>query len=185
MRDVPHHIKVFLQSHEGMFLKPYLCPAKVWTYGVGATRDLNGNRVTASTPPLTQDQAFQLLERDLRSAMRSVDRLIKVPLTNNAYFALVSFVFNLGGGALQVSTLRKVINRGELDRVKHELNKWVWAGRPKRKLAGLIRRRHEEGELFFTQDMQVPMPEPEEVDVISPRRTLWPSSRRRFRLGRR
>lgn len=159
MRPVPKHIHRFLEGHEGLSLVPYLCPAKVWTYGIGATRDINGNQVTADTPPITREQAYRLLDRDLISAMRSVDRLIVPLLSDNAYFAVVSFTFNLGGGALQISTLRKVINRGEFDRVQEEFNKWVWGGRPKRKLPGLIRRRKEESVLFFTSDIAVANPD--------------------------
>lgn len=38
-------------------------------------------------------------------------RLIKVPLTDGQFDALVSFTFNLGSGALQRSTLRRKVNR--------------------------------------------------------------------------
>ena len=57
----------------------------------------------------------------------AVLRLIRVPLTDGQFDALVSFTFNLGAGALQCSTLRRQTNRGEHDAAALEFLKWVWA----------------------------------------------------------
>lgn len=190
MREIPQHILDFVKGHEGVRLAPYPDPVGIWTIGVGATRGLDGKPVTKEHPVLTMEQVDMLLRRDIKTAQRSVERLIAVPLSDNAYGALVSFAFNLGGGALQVSTLRKVINRGDLDCVQKEFEKWVWAGRPKRRLPGLIRRRHEEALLFFTPDLASvaepasPSPSPELVQESptssDPRESWWrPRWRRR------
>lgn len=69
-------------------------------------------------------------------------RLIKVPLTDGQFDALVSFTFNLGSGALQRSTLRRKVNREEHADVPREFLRWVWAGG--KKLKGLIKRREAE-----------------------------------------
>jgi len=130
-----------IRRFEGFKSEPYLCPAGVWTIGYGSTRGIN-----EQTPPITEQQAEELLKRDLSSAEASVCRLIYVPLTDNQFAALVSFTFNLGGGALQRSTLRQKLNRGDYDSVPAELLKWCRAGG--RKLNGLLRRRIAEGELF-------------------------------------
>jgi lysozyme len=74
-------------------------------------------------------------------------RLIAVPLTAGQFDALVSFTFNLGGGALQRSTLRRKVNREEHAAVPAELMEWVWAGG--RKLKGLVRRREAEAALYL------------------------------------
>ena len=50
--------------------------------------------------------------------------------------ALRSFTFNLSASALQRSTLRRKVNRGEHDAVPAELRRWVWAGGRKLKRAG-------------------------------------------------
>lgn len=76
-------------------------------------------------------------------AERAVLRLISAPLTDGQFDALVSFTFNLGAGALQRSTLRRKVKRGEHENVPVELMKWVWAGG--RKLPGLVRTRQAEG----------------------------------------
>lgn len=79
-----------IKEYEGLHLNPYWCPAKIWTIGYGHTRTVrSGMRITA-------EQADQLLEEDLRIAGRAVTRLVKVPLNDNQFAALVSFVFNVG-----------------------------------------------------------------------------------------
>lgn len=90
----------------------------------------------------------RLLWAELEKDQQAVRRLITVPLTQGQFDALVSFVFNLGSGALQRSTMRQKINREEHDEVPAELMKWVWAGG--RKLNGLIRRRQAEGLMYMS-----------------------------------
>ena len=88
---------------------------------------------------IDEETAEDLLRRDLEVAERAVLRLIRVPLTNGQFDALVSFTFNLGSDALQRSTLRRKVNREEHAEVPAEFMRWVWAW--ERKLRGLIRRR--------------------------------------------
>lgn len=95
---------------------------------------------------LSEVAARALLRQDVAVAERAVAKFITAPLTQNQCDALVSFTFNLGGGVLQRSTLRRVLNRGEYDAVPREMMRYVWAGG--RKLPGLIRRRAAEAELF-------------------------------------
>lgn len=69
-------------------------------------------------------------------------RLISVLLTDGQFNALVSLTFNLGAAALQRSTLRRKVNRGEHETVPAELIKWVWAAG--KRLPGLVLRRKAE-----------------------------------------
>lgn len=87
-----------------------------------------------------------LLIKDVLLAEQAVCRLIKVPLTDGQFDALVSFTFNLGSGALQRSTLRRKVNRQEHEAAPAEFIKWVWAGG--KKLKGLVRRREAEAMLY-------------------------------------
>ena len=82
----------------------------------------------------------------MRRFERSVLRLINVPLEDGQFDALVSFAYNLGGGALQRSTLRKKVNREHHELVPREFRKWVYAGGCK--LRGLVRRRNAEADLY-------------------------------------
>ena len=61
-------------------------------------------------------------------AERAVLRLINVPLTDGQFDALVSFTYNLGGGALQRSALHRKINREERAEVPEQFMRCVWAG---------------------------------------------------------
>jgi lysozyme len=121
---------------------PYLCPAGYPTVGYGHLI-MDGEDFSKG---LSQLEAEQLLAFDLKSDEATVLRLIEVPLTQGQFDALVSFTYNLGGGALQRSTLRRKINRGEHGDVPEELMRWVWAGG--RQLKGLIRRRQAEGVMY-------------------------------------
>ncbi len=132
----------FIKSFEGFSAVPYLCPARVWTIGYGSTKG-----VTKDTPPMTQQEASELIAQEVVRYENSVRRLITVPLTQNEYDALVSFTYNLGGGVLQYSTLRMKINRSEKKEAAKEFLKWVYSAKVKSK--GLMRRRLSEMELFL------------------------------------
>jgi len=58
-------------------------------------------------------------------AERAILRLINVPLSDGQFDALVSFTYNLGGGVLQHSTLRRKINREEHGEVPEQFMHWV------------------------------------------------------------
>ncbi len=136
-----------VKKYEGLRTEAYRCPAGVWTVGYGHTQGVKpGMEVTAG-------EAEELLSRDLAQAGAHVERLVRVPLTDNQFSALVSFVFNAGAGSLQNSTLLRRLNAGDYDAVPSELAKWVKATDPKTgkkmTLAGLVRRRAAEGELWL------------------------------------
>ena len=136
-----------VKSFEGISLKPYLCPANVWTVGYGATVGSDGRPIDPDMESISETEAETLLIRDLESSEGWVRRLIKTALTENQYSALTSFTFNVGCGALQRSTLRMKLNRGEYQGAADEFPKWKFAN--KRILAGLVRRRAAERALFL------------------------------------
>lgn len=96
----------------------------------------------------TREQGESYLRKDLASAEAAVSRLIKVPFTENQFSALVSFTFNLGSGALQASTLRAMLNRGEYQAAADQFPRWIYAGG--RKWRGLVLRRAAERNLFLS-----------------------------------
>lgn len=146
MRHVTNQGLALIKRFEGFSATPYLCPAGWWTIGWGAIQGLDGQPVTAATPSVTEEKAEALLLRDVAVAERAVLRLISAPLTDGRFDALAPFVFNLGGGALQRSTLRRKVNREDHAYVPDEFRKWVWGGG--HKLPGLTRRREAEAVLY-------------------------------------
>ena len=147
MRHINERGIEMVKSFEGLALKPYLCPANVWTVGYGATRSSTGGPINLDMEAITEAEAEALLIRDLGSSEGWVSRLIKAALTENQYSALTSFTFNVGAGALQRSTLRMKLNREEYQGAADEFLKWRMAAG--RIMAGLVRRRAAERILFL------------------------------------
>ncbi len=110
--------------------------------------NINGSEPAEFKKGLTEEQGRQLLQKDMESAVNAVKQFITVPLNQNQFDALVSFTFNAGNGALQDSTLRKVLNAGQYDAVPAQLMRWVTADGTV--YAGLQRRRQEESNLWNT-----------------------------------
>lgn len=128
-----------IKDFEGFSSKTYVCPAGYKTIGYGHISDNNINDIT-------KIEAEKLLAEDIYKAERSVERNIRVDLTQGQFDALVSFVFNLGGAALQRSTLRQKVNREEHQDVPKEFMRWVYtAGMV---LTGLVKRRQAEAEIY-------------------------------------
>ena len=144
MRHVTDEGLNLVKRFEGFSPAIYICPAGYPTIGYGHVV-LSGEQERYANG-ISQVEATDLLECDVQMAERAVLRLTTVPLTNGQFAALVSFTFNLGAGALQRSTLRRMVNRGENSDIPSELAKWAWAGG--RKLPGLLRRRKAEGLLY-------------------------------------
>lgn len=137
-----------IRKSEGFSAAPYLCPAKVWTIGYGSTRLPGGASVTASTPPVTREQAEEMLRADADAVAAEIDRMVVVPLTPGQMGALVSFVYNLGSGRLRSSTLLRKLNTGDYKGAAYEFGKWVIANGQVSN--GLIARRAAEQAMFLS-----------------------------------
>lgn len=146
-----------IKRFEGVRLKPYRCPAGLWTIGVGSVlypeqhaQTLKERAQFCLKPEhfrnFTEDEVDELFRKDIRRFERGVRRLITYPINQHQFDALVSFAFNLGLGALQRSTLRRKINRGDLVGAQEEFPKWRRAGG--KILQGLVRRRAAEAAMF-------------------------------------
>jgi len=134
---------------EGVYLRPYLCPAGVPTIGIGSTRYEDGTRVTLSDPPITRQRAEELLMWELqKECLPSVIRLCPnlSEWGPKAVGAILDFTYNLGAGNLSASTLRKKILAGDREAAKEQLMRWVRGGG--KVLPGLVRRRAAETALL-------------------------------------
>lgn len=137
-----------IENSEGLALKAYLCPANVWTIGYGHTKGVKQGDTC------TIEQARAWLMEDCVEAEKAVHRLVKVPLNQNQFDALVSFCFNVGADedadtiaeGLGDSTLLRKLNSGDYVGCAGEFPKWVNA--KGRVLPGLVTRRKAEQTLF-------------------------------------
>lgn len=140
MRRINDAGLALIQRWEGLRLTAYQDVAGVWTIGYGHTRDVRPGQT------ITEAEATALLRADLAEAEAAVTRLVKVPLTDGQFAALVSFVFNVGQGAFGSSTLLRRLNSGDYDAVPGELARWSRAGG--RVVQGLANRRAAEAGLW-------------------------------------
>jgi lysozyme len=108
----------------------------------------NGSEPAQFKRGISEPDAEQLLRKDAQSAADAVRNLVKVPLNQQQFDALVSFVYNLGAGAFGSSTLLKDINAHNFAAVPGQLEQWTHAGG--RVLQGLVTRRKAEARLFTT-----------------------------------
>ena len=134
------------KDSEGFFPTPYICPAGYATIGFGSRFYKDGTEVTLNDPPITEEQATQLLYNTLVEYEEAVDRLVTVELTQGQYDCLVDFTYNVGINAFKSSTLLKLLNKGNYDGACNELEKWTRGGG--HTLPGLVKRRKKEQELF-------------------------------------
>jgi lysozyme len=135
---------------EGCILKAYLCPANVPTIGYGHTKTVTRADVKAGKR-ITSAEAERLLLVDLAEFEAGVRKLVKVPVTDDQFGALVSFAFNLGVGAFASSTLLKRITaKAPIEQIQSSWLQWNKArvGGKLTALKGLTTRRLAEFVLY-------------------------------------
>lgn len=117
-----------------------LAKPAVWTLYCGLTRGISEGMIC------TEEEGQRMFRKELNIYEDAIERLVVVDLNQNQFDALVSFVYNCGVGALQNSTLLKLLNQGKYEAVPGQLMRWVNAGG--KRYEGLVRRRRAEGALF-------------------------------------
>ena len=121
MKTSPKGISL-IKEFEGLSLDAYLCSAGVLTIGYGHTGGIQkGDKITAK-------KAEELLQDDLKKFENGVLRLVRVPLNQNQFDALVSFAFNLGVGNLGKSALLRKLNDHDFKGAASEFVRWNKAG---------------------------------------------------------
>lgn len=127
-------------------IEPYYDPVGLPTIGYGHLLSRKAWTPLEQFPAISVAQAEALLRADLMKAAGAVMRMVKVKLNANQIAALIDFVFNAGAGNFEISTLRRVINRGDLAAVPTQLMRWVYAKGVR--LPGLVKRRKAEAALW-------------------------------------
>ena len=155
---VSQRCKDMIKHHEGVRFKPYRCPARLWTIGVGhVLYPIQGRlpldqRDSYSLEPehnrtFSKDEVDGILSADLQRFEAGIAKLFPMVLTQGQFDALVSFGFNLGLGGVQRSTLRQKVLRGEAEAADEFLKFTRGGGKI---LPGLVKRRQDERSLFLS-----------------------------------
>lgn len=149
-----------IKHHEGIRLKPYRCPAALWTIGVGHVlypeqgKLKIEDRIAYPIRPednrkFTQEEVDAILQKDLKRFVAGVLRYCPSAVSRQGWMdALVSFSFNVGLGTLQRSTLRQKHNRGDYAGAAEEFMKYTKGGG--KVLKGLVNRRKDEQLLYIS-----------------------------------
>lgn len=145
-----------LKQFEGFSAKAYQCSAGVWTIGYGSTKGVHEHLT------ITKAEAEQLLVKEITGFEKAVNDLVKVPLSQSQFDALVCFTYNVGITAFKKSTLLKLLNKGDYEAVPAQLMRWNKAGG--RVVRGLTTRRAAEAGMwakgeFVASREEVPEPE--------------------------
>ncbi len=131
------------RTPDGRF-RAYRCPAGVLTIGWGHTNAQGRN--FGEDAVWSQAECDDAFLEDMEHYARAVRRLVKRPLEQHQFDALLSFTYNCGERNLAASTLLKKLNGGDADGAALEFHRWNKAGG--RVLRGLVRRRASEALLF-------------------------------------
>ncbi|AMW78661.1 lysozyme [Acinetobacter sp. TGL-Y2] len=132
-------------NFEGKRLIAYDDGVGVWTIGFGTTIYPNGIKVKKGDT-CTESQAKAYMANDLKKFESTVNDVVKVPINQNQFDALLSLAYNIGSTAFKNSTLVKKLNAGDILGAADQFNVWVNAGG--KRMQGLVKRRKAEKELF-------------------------------------
>lgn len=133
-----------VKGFEGFSAKAYKDIAGIPTIGYGTTYGVKMGQF------VTVEEAEDLLKADLQVAEEAVNHLVKVPMTQGQFDALVSFTYNVGTGALAKSTLLDLFNQGATVGASNQFLAWTKAGGAFSQ--GLMNRRLAEKKVFDSED---------------------------------
>lgn len=134
-----------VKHFEGLYLKAYRDEVGILTIGWGFTGYKHRDGTVYPGMVITREKAEEFLKWDMRQFETRVLRFTRVPLTDDQFSALVSFDFNVG--AIDKSTLGRLLNAKDYEGASNQFGRWVKAGG--RTLRGLVRRRASERNLFL------------------------------------
>ena len=130
-----------IKEFEGCKLTAYLCPAGKWTVGYGQT----GSKIVEGVK-WAQWQADEALAHHCEGLADHITKRLRVPVTQCQFDALVCFVYNVGIGAFETSTMLRLLNGGDYVGASGQFGRWLNKGSTFE--AGFRRRREAERQLF-------------------------------------
>jgi lysozyme len=135
------------KQYEGLRLKAYQDSGGVWTIGYGHT----GPEVVEGLV-ITEDQAKQLLLKDVDWAVDFVNLVVSRAINQNEFDALVDFTFNCGVDRFKKSSLLADVNANQMTNADAQFQLYVHDAHGNVE-PGLVRRRHDEAILFMTPEV--------------------------------
>jgi lysozyme len=133
-----------IKEYEGLRLEAYKCPAGVWTIGYGSTKGVKEGM------KITQLKAEKLLMEDIKPIELFINK-VRVNFVQEEFDSLCSFIYNLGTGNFNSSTMRQyIIGDREDEEITDQMVKWILAGG--KPLTGLKRRRIAEANMFLGKE---------------------------------
>lgn len=135
----------FIAGWEGVEYKAYKDAVGLWTVAIGHLIKLPEEKFLLNKT-LTREEVYDIFREDIKRFENNLNKVIKVPINQNQFDALISLAFNIGNGAFNNSTLLRVLNQGNYEEVPNQILRWDKAGG--KTLLGLTRRRKAEVELF-------------------------------------
>ena len=133
-----------IKKFEGCETSAYQDSVGVWTIGFGHTKGVEEGQTCSI------EDAESMLTDEMDEYDGYINNMVKVDLQQHEFDSLVAWVYNLGPTNLNESTMLKVLNGGQFDRVPDEMNRWTRAGGEI--LEGLVRRRQAESLMFQNLD---------------------------------
>jgi lysozyme len=143
INDISVRGLALIKEFEGFSPTLYICPAGYPTIGYG--HKIKGDE-SYDDQSITHEIAEKILKNDVNQAIASIKKLVRVPLTQGQFDALVSLVYNIGGYAFEKSTLLRLLNNSQYDLAAKEFSRWIYC--KKQKMEGLVRRRSAETLMF-------------------------------------
>lgn len=146
--------RTLVESFEGLQLEAYQDEVGVWTIGYGHTGLQHKDGTVYRGRTISKEKADQLLDYDMTQFEHRVTSLVRVPINDYQFGALVAFDFNTGGltvddgdGPQVPSGVLRALNVNDMDEAGDRLLQWNHAGG--KVLNGLTRRRNAERALFM------------------------------------
>nr|WP_309504268.1 lysozyme [uncultured Roseovarius sp.] len=154
-----------IKEFEGFRAAAYRDAAGVLTIGYGTTARAGVGIDPRPGQIITQAEAEWYLEKAVSKFADAIRPHITAEINENEFGAFVSLAYNIGPGAFKRSSALRHFNAGDKAAAAKAMTLWNKAGG--KVLAGLVRRRRAEVELFLT---------PAPVGVVAQERpSIWAS----------
>ncbi|AKA37152.1 lysozyme [Yersinia ruckeri] len=145
-----------IMSFESLSLESYQDSNGIWNIGYSHSDNvIQGQKIEELT-------AMSLLQSDIMICEECLNNIVAVPLNQNQFDALVSFLFNVGVGhpgvksgfqylkSGQPSNMLININKGNFVDAADEFSYWIYMGSIRS--PSLVKRREKEMKLFMTKE---------------------------------